>query len=70
MTYISWIFDLPLINSSRYLLFGVYFSLHQKNTVCKYQLQRKSILNEEQRDIHFHFVSDTDFQKFWVFLVL
>ena len=46
-------FDLLLINSSKYLLFGVYFSLHQKNTVCKYKLQRRPII-KLKTDMHFH----------------
>ena len=41
-------------NSSKYLLFGVYFSLHQRNTVYKCKLQRKPIINKIQVDLHFH----------------
>ena len=33
------------MNSSRYLLFEVYFSLHQRNNACKYKLQRKPIIS-------------------------
>ena len=40
--------DLLLINSTKYLLFGVYFSLYQRNTVYEYKLQRKRILKEIQ----------------------
>ena len=43
-----------LIKSSKYLLFGVYFSLHQRNTVYKYKLRRKPIVKEIQIDLHFH----------------
>ena len=46
--------DLLLIKSSEYLLFRVYFSLHQRNTVYKYKLQRKPIVKEIQIDLHFH----------------
>ena len=42
--FFSRIFDLLLINSSRYLLLGVYFSLYQKNAVYKYKLKRKPIM--------------------------
>ena len=39
---------------TKYLLFEVYFSLHQRNTVYKYSLQRKTIIKEIQIDLHFH----------------
>ena len=52
MTYIF--FDLLLINSSKYFWFGVYISLHLRNTVYKYKLQRKSIIKEVQIDLYFH----------------
>ena len=31
-------------NSSRYLIFGVYFSPHQRSIVCEYKLQREPIM--------------------------
>ena len=31
--FFSWTFDLPLINSSRYLLFGFYFSPHHRSII-------------------------------------
>ena len=43
-----------LINSSRCLLIGVYFSLHQRNIAYKYKLQRKYVMKYKQRDTHFH----------------
>ena len=52
--FFSWTFDLLLINSNKYLLLEVYFSLHQRNTVYKYKLQRKLIIKEIQIDLHFH----------------
>ena len=55
MSYFLLTFDLLLINSSKYLLFGVYISRHHRNTVYKYKLQRKSIMNEIQTDTLFHF---------------
>ena len=36
--------SLDLLFSSIYLLFGVYFSLYQRNSACKYKLQRNSIM--------------------------
>ena len=35
--FFSWTFDLLLINPSRYLLFGVYFSPHHRNIVSEYK---------------------------------
>ena len=35
-------------------MFGVYFSLHQRNDAHKYKLQRKPIVREIQIDMHFH----------------
>ena len=35
-------------------LFGVYFSLHQRNTVYKYKIQRIPNIKEIQTDLHFH----------------
>ena len=46
--------DLLLIKPSKYLLFGVHFSLHQRNAVYQYKLQRKPIVKEMQLDLHFH----------------
>ena len=43
-----------LINSSKYLFFGIYFSLYQRNTAYKYKLQRNAIVKEMLLDIHFH----------------
>ena len=37
-------FRLPLINSSRYWLFGVYFSPYDRNIASEYKLQRKPII--------------------------
>ena len=37
-------FALLLINSSRYLAFGVYFSPHQRNIACEYKLHEKPIM--------------------------
>ena len=37
-------FDLLLINSSRYLVFGVYFSPHQKNIACEYNTSGEATL--------------------------
>ena len=45
--------DLLLIKSSEYLLFIVYFLLHQRNTVYKYKHQRKPKVKEIQIDLHF-----------------
>ena len=53
-TFFSGTFDLLLINYSKYFLFRVNFSLHQRNTVYKYKLQRKPITKMIQTDIHFH----------------
>ena len=56
-----WSFDLLSIYSHKYLLFGVYFSLHQRNTVYKYKLQRK-----HERDTNrstFSRASDINFEK-------
>ena len=52
MTSFSWTFDLLLINS-RYLVFGVYFSPHQRNAVCEYKLYVKPITE-------YQFISDID----------
>ena len=52
--FFSWTFDLLLISFNWYLLFGLYFSLHQRNIVCKYKLQRKPIMKLKQEGIHFH----------------
>ena len=46
--------DLLLIKSSKYLLFGVYFSLHQRNNVCKYERQRKPIVRDTNRFVFFN----------------
>ena len=62
MTYIDYV----LINFSRYLLFGVYFTLHQKSILSKYILKGKPIMKQKQRDIDFH-VSDIDAEKFCCF---
>ena len=53
--FFSWIFDLLFINSSKNLLFGVYFSLHERNTALKHKLQRKLVMKEIQIDIHFQY---------------
>ena len=37
------LFDLLLFNS-RYLVFGVHFSPHQRNIVCEYKLYEKPIM--------------------------
>ena len=55
--------DLLLIKSSKYLLFGVYFSLHQRNNVCKYERQRKPIVKEIQIDLFFSI--NSHFAKVW-----
>ena len=46
--------DLLLIKPSKYLLFGVYFWLHQRNAVYQHKLQRKPIVKEMQLDLNFH----------------
>ena len=43
-----------LINSSKYLFFGIHFSVYQRNNVYKYKLQRNAIVKEMLLDIHFH----------------
>ena len=45
--FFSGTFDLILINSSRYLLSGVYYSPHHRNIVSKYKLQRKPIIKKQ-----------------------
>ena len=40
-----------MINSSRYLAFGVYFSLHQRNIAYEYKLHGKSVMKQKQ---YFH----------------
>ena len=46
-------FYLLLINLCKYLI-GVYFSLHQRNTLYKYKLRRKVMVKKIQIDMHFH----------------
>ena len=41
--FFSWTFDSLLIDS-RYLVFGVYFSPHQRNIVCEYKLHGMPIM--------------------------
>ena len=55
VTSFSWTFDLLLINS-RYLVFGVYFSPHQRNTVYEYKLYVKPITE-------YQFISDIDVEE-------
>ena len=45
--------EIFLTNSSKYLFFGVYFSIHQGNIVYNYKLHKKPIEKEIQIDIHF-----------------
>ena len=40
--------DFVLINSSTYLLLGVYFSLHHWNIISEYKLQQKPIMKWKQ----------------------
>ena len=42
--FFSWTFDLLLMNSSRYLFFGVYFPPHHRNIVSENKLQKKPIM--------------------------
>ena len=49
--FFSWSFDLLLINSSIYLLFGVYFSPHQKILYVNTNFQRSQSWNNK----HIHF---------------
>ena len=49
--FFSWSFDLLLINSSIYLLFGVYLSPHQKILYVNTNFQRSQPWNKK----HFHF---------------
>ena len=58
-------YDLLLIKPSEYLFFSVYFSLHQRNMVYKYKLQRKPIVKEMQ--FTFSLFSDIDFEKSYFF---
>ena len=53
------LFDLLLINSSRDLVFGVYFSPNQRN-ICEYKLHGKTIMTQKQT---FSSVSDIDVEK-------
>ena len=50
MTFFSWTFGL--------LLFGVYFSPHQRNIVCEYKLHGKRIMKYQNE-----LVSDIDVEK-------
>ena len=43
VTFVSWTFDLHLINF-RYLVFGVYFSSLQRKILCEYKLHEKPIM--------------------------
>ena len=52
-----------------YLLFGVYFSLYQRNNVLKYKVQRRPVVKDTNR-YKFSLVSDdTDLEKSWVFFM-
>ena len=61
MTFFSRTFDLLLINTSKLLLFGVYFSVHKRDTVCKYKLQSKPIIDTSRYT--FSLDSDIDVEK-------
>ena len=50
--FFSWTFDLLLINFSKNLLFGVYFSPHQRNILCDYKLQMKPIMKQHFSQIY------------------
>ena len=56
---------LILINSSKCLYFGAYFSLHHRSTVCKYKLQSKSIIDTNR--YKFSLASDIDVEKSYFF---
>ena len=58
--FFSWTLDLLLIKSSKYLVFGVYFSPHQRNIICEYELHGKPIMKWR---LSFALVSDTDVEK-------
>ena len=50
----KWLWVRVPLHSLKYLLLVVCFSLHQKNIVYKYKVQRKPIVKEMQIDIYFH----------------
>ena len=59
--FFSWTFDLLLINSIRCLLFGFYFSLHQRSWKNSHKIKTKRYA--------FSLLSDTDAEKSLFFYV-
>ena len=75
--FFSWTFDLLLINS-RYLVFVVYFSPHQRNIVCEYKLHGKPIMKYQSwtclwywcwKNLFFNVKLKLLMNKFWFFSV-
>ena len=65
MTFFSWVFDFLLIIYGKYLLFGVYFSVYQRNTIYKYRLQRKPTIDTSRYT--FSLASDIAVEKSYFF---
>ena len=65
--FFSWTFDLLLFSSNKYLLFGVYFSLHQWNIVHKYK--RQPVIKRDTNRYTFSLSSDTNVEKSYFFHV-
>ena len=66
--FFSWTFDLPLINSSRYLLFGFYFSPHHRSIITDWIQAPKKNNHETKTRIFtcfFHEIKTNIFTDFF-----
>ena len=68
MTYLFLNFYHLLINSSKYLSFGVYSSLHQRNIAYKIQTPKETNHKTDTNRFTFSLASDIEFEKSCFFL--
>ena len=69
MTYLFLNFYHLLINSSKYLSFGVYSSLHQRNIAYKIQTPKETNHKTDTNRFTFSLASDIEFEKSCFFYV-